>query len=109
MPVRQARRHGSDAIRRSRELFSSLIPAQLWPRLKAAKRVFVSAHRGLHRLPFELLVTDIKDGKPVYWLDEGPAVAYVPSGSVLHWLRKPGIGVPAVCLPSMRFYLCCYN
>ncbi|HZN37767.1 MAG TPA: tetratricopeptide repeat protein [Planctomycetota bacterium] len=71
-----------------RALFDALIPRALWPRLQASKRVFVAAHRALHRLPFELLVTDIKDGQPVPWIDSGPPISYVPSGSALHWLRQ---------------------
>src|SRR5262249_49545052 len=47
-----------------------------------------AAHRALHRLPFELLVTDVQNDKPVYWLESGPEIAYVQSGSALHWLRQ---------------------
>ncbi|HEX5051850.1 MAG TPA: tetratricopeptide repeat protein [Planctomycetota bacterium] len=71
-----------------RELFTSLVPAPVWERIRASQRVFVAAHRELHRVPFELLVTEIKDGKPVCWLDSGPPIAYVPSGTLLRWLRK---------------------
>jgi tetratricopeptide (TPR) repeat protein len=77
-----------DTIARSHELFTSLVPAELWPRIRAAKRVFLAAHRALHRLPFELLVVDEGRGAPRYWLDDGPPIAYVPSGSALHWLRS---------------------
>jgi tetratricopeptide (TPR) repeat protein len=82
-----ARSAGTAEVR-SRELFLSLFPAAVWDRIRGSKRVFVAAHRALHRLPFELLVTDVKDGKPVYWLDAGPPISYVPSGSALHWLRE---------------------
>ncbi|MBL8729824.1 MAG: tetratricopeptide repeat protein [Planctomycetes bacterium] len=72
----------------ARELFTALIPTAVWQRLRGCKRVFVAAHRELHRLPFELLVTDTVDGLPVHWLDSGPPIAYVPSGSSLCWLRQ---------------------
>ncbi len=71
----------------SRELFASLIPAPVWERVRTQQRVFIAAHRELHRVPFELLVTDTRDGKPVPWLDAGPPVSYVSSGTMLHWLR----------------------
>jgi tetratricopeptide (TPR) repeat protein len=78
----------ADRSTASRELFTSLFPPEVWERIRSSKRVFLAAHRALHRLPFELLVTDTKDGKPVHWLDTGPAISYVPSGSALHWLRQ---------------------
>jgi tetratricopeptide (TPR) repeat protein len=70
------------------ELFASLIPPSVWDRVRKSRRVFIAAHRDLHRVPFELLVTSMQDGKPAYWLDEGPPISYVPSGTVLHWLRQ---------------------
>lgn len=76
------------AVTASRELFAALVPPALWERVRGCKRVFVAAHGELHRLPFELLVTAGSDGAPVHWLDAGPPTAYVPSGSVLHWLRQ---------------------
>jgi tetratricopeptide (TPR) repeat protein len=72
----------------STELFASLIPAPVWEKVRDSRRVFVAAHRELHCVPFELLATAVKDGKPVYWLDEGPPISYVPSGTLLHWLRQ---------------------
>lgn len=86
----------------SRELFASLIPASLWQRIKGSDRVFIAAHRALHRLPFEILVTDVTDGKPIYWLDCGPAVSYVPSGSALAWLRdRPSEGAERASEPTL--------
>ncbi|MGB3969109.1 MAG: tetratricopeptide repeat protein [Planctomycetota bacterium] len=72
---------------RSRELFASLVPRALWERIRNKKRVFIALHRSLHRLPFESLVVDVEDSQPIYWLDVGPPIAYVPSGSCLYWLR----------------------
>ncbi|MBL9079616.1 MAG: CHAT domain-containing protein [Planctomycetes bacterium] len=88
---RQPGEHGAPAAdasdAESHELFASLFPAAVWERVRAQKRVFLAAHRELHRMPFELLVTDTRDGKPVPWLDAGPPVSYVSSGTMLHWLR----------------------
>ncbi len=83
-----ARAVDAGIVARSRELFASLIPSTLWERLRGTKHVFVALHRTLHRLPLELLVTDVRDDKTVYWLDAGPPITYVASGSVLHWLRQ---------------------
>ncbi|MGB3965556.1 MAG: tetratricopeptide repeat protein, partial [Planctomycetota bacterium] len=80
----------ADATSSARELFTSLFPAAAWQRVRSCRRVFLAAHRELHRLPFELLVTDVVAGKPVSWLEEGPPISYVPSGSALHWLRQRG-------------------
>jgi tetratricopeptide (TPR) repeat protein len=76
------------ADRTSEELFAALIPPALWSRLRELRSVHVAAHRGLHRLPFEALVTGTREGLPVYWLDVGPALGYVPSGSTLGWLHQ---------------------
>ncbi len=78
----------ADTDRHAHKLFTSLIPDAVWQQIKDKKRVFIAAHRALHRLPFETLVVGDKDGKPLHWLDVGPAIAYVPSGSALHWLRQ---------------------
>ncbi|MBL9078092.1 MAG: CHAT domain-containing protein [Planctomycetes bacterium] len=72
----------------ARELFAALVPPALWARLQPARCVFVVGHRELHRLPLELLVVATEADRAVRWLDRGPPVAYVPSGSVLHWLRR---------------------
>lgn len=71
-----------------RELFASLIPAAVWQRMRTARRVFIAAHRDLHRLPFEMLATDSKGDEPVLWIDDGPPIGYVASGTMLHWMRK---------------------
>lgn len=81
------------ATDRLRDLFTALFPSTLWERVRRSRRVFVAAHRALHNVPFELLVTDSDAGRPLHWLDSGPPVSYVPSGSVLHWLRKRAIEV----------------
>jgi tetratricopeptide (TPR) repeat protein len=69
-------------------LFASLVPPRLWDRLRAARRAFVAPHRALHHLPFEMLVVGQRNGRPVCWLDDGPPVAYVQSGSALCWQRE---------------------
>jgi tetratricopeptide (TPR) repeat protein len=76
-----------DASPAAHELFASLIPSAAWQRIRQARRVFLAAHRELHRLPFELLVTERRDGNTILWLENGPPISYVPSGTVLRWLR----------------------
>jgi len=71
-----------------RELFDALIPDGLWPRIRAARRVFVAAHGELHRLPFELLAIATGDDRTQPWIEVGPPISYVPSGSALVWLRE---------------------
>ncbi|MBL9078399.1 MAG: tetratricopeptide repeat protein [Planctomycetes bacterium] len=74
----------------SATLFASLIPEPLWPRLRNARRVFIAAHRALHAIPFEALVVGHRAGEPVRWIDEGPPISYVPTASMLCWLRQRG-------------------
>jgi len=79
---------GSDGARRSNMVFRGLVPAEVWTRLRRARCVFVAAHRRLHQVPFEVLVTEIAGGRAVSWLESGPPISYVPSASALHWLRR---------------------
>ena len=85
----------------SRELSDALIPGPLWQELKAANCVYLVPDASLYLLPFEALVVDetsrrvgpranAPDGgdaevaaKRVYWLDDGPPIAYGPSATVL--------------------------
>jgi hypothetical protein len=71
----------------SRELFEALVPEAVWKEIRGARRVYVVGHGPLQSLPFEALVVGTAVGKPRYWLDEGPPVAYASSGSVLAWVR----------------------
>jgi len=64
-------------------LFDYLVPAAVRAELAKAKRVFLVPHGVLHRLPFEALPWD-----GATWLEKGPPVAYVHSGSVLGWCRQ---------------------
>jgi CHAT domain-containing protein len=80
-------------------LWKILIPAELWPRLQQATEVVVVPDEGLYRLPFEALVVkpDASAAASRYWLDEGPAVRYAPSATVLSSIeRRP----TARALPS---------
>jgi hypothetical protein len=65
-----------------------LMPEALWEEVRGAAVLYVVAHGMLHSLPLEALLVREREGQPVWWLDEGPPVAYVPSGSVLAWLRE---------------------
>lgn len=69
-------------------LFSRLVSDTAWKELEGASRVFVSPHDDLNRLPFEALVVGSDRDGPRYWLDDGPPISYVASGSVLAWLRE---------------------
>jgi CHAT domain-containing protein len=67
-------------------LLAALVPPALGERLRAVERLFVVPHGAIHRLPLEVLPSP-RGGAGRTWLDDGPPVAYVPSGSVLHWCR----------------------
>jgi CHAT domain-containing protein len=70
-------------------LWRTLMPEVIWDEIRRLDHVFVVAQGGLNDLPFEgLVVSDDRGDGPRYWLDEGPGVSYVPSGSVLRWLRQ---------------------
>lgn len=62
-----------------------LVPDSLWQQLRSRRRVDVIPHGALYELPFEALVVDsVVSGRSIrYWLDDGPPIAYAPSGSVL--------------------------
>lgn len=65
-------------------LFRVLVPAELWPELVDAEAAILIPDGALHELPFEtLVVNDPGGGETRYWLDEGPAVRYAPSATVL--------------------------
>jgi hypothetical protein len=68
--------------RRLQALFRVLVPRDLWPSLKRAREVLVVPDGALHGLPFEALVVALSpEGRPSYWLDEGPVVSYAPSAT----------------------------
>ncbi len=74
-----------------------LLPAALRERLKGTSRVYVLPDGPLHSLPLEaLIVGSDNEGRPVYWLDEGPPIAYAPSGSVLRWTLERSSSTAAV-------------
>ena len=72
-------------------LFEALMPGAVWQDVKTASRLYVLPHASLHQLPFEALVVRAEEDKPVYWLQEGPPIAYAASAAVLGALReRPG-------------------
>ena len=76
-------------------LFRMLMPDVIWQDVKGASRVYLLPHASLHQLPFEALVVRASEDKPVYWLQEGPPVAYAASAAVLGALRaRPGATSP---------------
>jgi CHAT domain-containing protein len=78
----------ADRAAKGYRLFQALVPPDLWAELRSAELVYVVPDGALHRLPFETLVVAPPAGRasrgPLrYWLDEGPAIAYGPSATVL--------------------------
>jgi len=72
-------------------LYRALVPSALERELRRAERVYIVLHGALHRLPFEMLMaTSTNRGieQSEYWIERGPPIAYVPSGSVLQWCRQ---------------------
>jgi len=82
--MKPARTTESKGSPRGAELFTKLMPAAAWKQVKQAKRIYIVPHGSLHRLPFETLLVD--GATP--WIDSGPEIAYVASGSVLAWCRR---------------------
>jgi CHAT domain-containing protein len=57
-------------------LGAALLPASVRERVRAARRVHVIPDGALHGFPFEALVLEETDGRPVYWLEDGPEICY---------------------------------
>jgi CHAT domain-containing protein len=70
-----------------RRLFDLLVPTDLWRTLRGVRTLYVVPHGAIHRVPLEALPVGTSARGTTYWVDEGPAIAYVPSASVLAWLR----------------------
>ena len=81
---RSAKREASDHATLGRRLFQALMPEVIFEKYGKDDAVYLAPHGALRRLPFEALVVASKPGL-TYWLDRGPAVAYVPSASALLW------------------------
>jgi CHAT domain-containing protein len=72
------------------QLWKVLIPESLWERIKQSPEVIVIPDGGLFLLPFETLIVEkTPPHSPIrYWLDEGPAVRYAPSATILYNLER---------------------
>lgn len=71
------------------ELGNAVLPEAVWERVRTARCVVVAPDGPLHRFPMDALVVGRdEDGSVVRWLDDGPPVASVPSGSVFSFLRQ---------------------
>ncbi|MHC4933070.1 MAG: CHAT domain-containing protein [Planctomycetota bacterium] len=84
------RKDGKDqeaVARHGHSLFRAVVPPSVWKAVSGVRRVYLVPHRALHRIPFEALVVE-KGAEPKFWLDAGPEVAYVASGSALLWSRR---------------------
>ena len=102
-----ASRRAAENARTGRALFRMLVPEAAWDEIRSAKRVYVLPHGALHQLPFEALVVREHETKPVYWLQEGPPIAYATSASVLATLMRrpkaPTAGATVVALGDPVF------
>lgn len=68
--------------RRLAALFRVLVPLDSWKAVQRASEVVIVPDGALHGLPFEALVLDISvQGRPAYWLDDGPVISYAPSAT----------------------------
>jgi len=83
-PANSASQRGSGRL--DTKLYKALVPDGLQAELKGVSRIHVVRHDALNGLPFESLLVD--SAKRRFWIDQGPAVAYVPSGSVLLWCKQ---------------------
>jgi CHAT domain-containing protein len=84
-----------DTSRPLAALFDVLMPASSRAAWKSAQGSIVIPDGPLSRLPFEALVARAgKDGAaPLYWIDEGPAIRYAVSATLLRALAsRPSAG-----------------
>ena len=80
-------------------LSRAVLPPAVWEAVRGAPRLYLVPHADLHAVPFEVLVVGTQERAARYWLDDGPPITYVASGSVLAWLRARGVdrnGGPAL-------------
>lgn len=78
---------------RLQALWRTLVPGDLWPRVRRAAEVIIVPDGPLYRLPFEALVVLPAGSKRDvrYWLDDGPVIHYASSATSLYSLgREPG-------------------
>lgn len=71
-------------------LFQWLAPPEVWQRIRDRTVVHLIPHGPLNWMPFEALIIHGRgqSGAAVYWIDEGPAIAYQESGSALAWAQR---------------------
>ena len=77
-------------------LFHVLIPPVVWNRIRRLEEAILIPDGILFQLPFDALVVDPGTGSldgARYWLDDGPAIRYASSATLLANLeRRPGTG-----------------
>ena len=87
-------------------LFITLMPPAVWKSVHAAREVTIVPDGPLATFPFEAcVVAEEKTDHVVFWLDDGPAIRYVPSIATLdaltHAAQPPAAGgVLSVCNPT---------
>ncbi|MDX1623787.1 MAG: CHAT domain-containing tetratricopeptide repeat protein [Gemmatimonadota bacterium] len=86
-------------VRRLHALWEVLVPESIRARVMEAAEVALILDDQLHSVPFEALVvnpgagTDPDPSSVRYWLDEGPAITYAPSASIMYnLLERPDAG-----------------
>lgn len=80
----------SELIRELHALYRTLIPPAIQSRSQGVQTLYLVPDGPLDRLPFEALVTEAgaRWADCRFLLDRVPVVAYLPSGSVLKYLRS---------------------
>jgi len=61
-----------------------LIPPDLWPRIRKARRVILVPHGALDLIPFEAL--EVEPGKR--WIEVGPPITYASSATHWYWCKR---------------------
>jgi CHAT domain-containing protein/tetratricopeptide (TPR) repeat protein len=83
------RRRPTKTATRTDDLYNVLIPNEFRARLAEAKHIIIVPDGMLRQLPFEALVVARDSvGKPSYWIDKMPSIAYAPSATIWHTLRQ---------------------
>jgi len=79
-----------ESIAKSQQLFQTLLPEEVWVRVKAVRRILVLGDGPLNEIPFEALVVDAGSNwrESRTFIDAGPEILYAPSASV--WLDRIG-------------------